>query len=77
VVISGKIFYILFPYKETKLNTLIGTYECKVDAKGRMLIPAPFKKATCRWFRRWICLEKFRFQHCLVVSYERMGENDD
>jgi MraZ protein len=44
VVISGKIFYILFPYKKTKLNTLIGTYECKVDAKGRMLIPAPFKK---------------------------------
>jgi MraZ protein len=39
-----KYFIFCFHIKKTKLNTLIGTYECKVDAKGRMLIPAPFKK---------------------------------
>ena len=31
------------------MNAIIGTYECKADAKGRLLLPAPLKKqlATC------------------------------
>ncbi|MFB0910888.1 MAG: MraZ N-terminal domain-containing protein, partial [Flavobacterium sp.] len=26
------------------MNIIVGTYECKVDAKGRVLLPAPLKK---------------------------------
>jgi len=26
------------------LSNIIGTYECKIDAKGRLMVPAPLKK---------------------------------
>jgi len=27
-----------------RLTNIIGTYECKIDAKGRLMVPAPLKK---------------------------------
>lgn len=30
--------------KPFRLTNIIGTYECKIDAKGRLMVPAPLKK---------------------------------
>ena len=30
--------------KRKEVNSLIGTYECKADAKGRFMLPAALKK---------------------------------
>lgn len=30
--------------KRIQLSNIIGTYECKIDAKGRLMVPAPLKK---------------------------------
>jgi MraZ protein len=49
------------------LNTLIGTYECKVDAKGRMLIPAPFKKQLAQGLEDGFVLKRSVFQNCLEL----------
>jgi MraZ protein len=48
------------------LNTIVGTYECKVDAKGRVLLPAPLK-AIAAFSSRRFCLEAFCFQPCLEL----------
>ncbi|MFT6748861.1 MAG: MraZ protein [Flavobacterium sp.] len=49
------------------MNTLIGTYECKVDAKGRMLIPAPFKKQLAQGLEDGFVLKRSVFQNCLEL----------
>lgn len=49
------------------MNTLIGTYECKVDAKGRMLIPAPFKKQLVAGLDDGFVLKRSVFQNCLEL----------
>ena len=40
-------YYLLLYLQSLKsklLNIIIGTHECKADAKGRLLLPSPFKK---------------------------------
>lgn len=49
------------------MNTLIGTYECKVDAKGRMGIPAPFKKQLAEGLEDGFVLKRSVFQNCLEL----------
>ena len=45
VVKSGMIFDIFTPYNhESGMINLIGTYECKADAKGRVMLPSALKK---------------------------------
>jgi MraZ protein len=48
------------------LNTLIGTYECKVDAKGRLMIPAPLKKQFASLEDGFV-LKRSVFQPCLEL----------
>jgi MraZ protein len=47
------------------LNIIVGTYECKVDAKGRVLLPAPLKQLTLSLQSG--CFEAFCFQPCLEL----------
>jgi MraZ protein len=47
------------------LNIIVGTYECKVDAKGRVLLPAPLKKQLI--LSKRFCFEAFCFQPCLEL----------
>jgi MraZ protein len=49
------------------VNALIGTYECKVDAKGRLLIPAPLKKQLNASLQEGFVLKRSVFQPCLEL----------
>ena len=49
------------------MTSLIGTYECKVDAKGRLLFPAPLKKQLATSLQDGFVLKRSVFQPCLEL----------
>ena len=49
------------------MDSIIGTYECKVDAKGRLLLPAPFKKQLAASLQDGFVLKRSVFQSCLEL----------
>lgn len=49
------------------MEALIGTYECKVDTKGRLLIPAPLKKQLASSLQDGFVLKRSVFQPCLEL----------
>ena len=49
------------------MDTIIGTYECKVDAKGRLLLPAPLKKQLATSLQNGFVLKRSVFQPCLEL----------
>ncbi|MET0760236.1 MAG: division/cell wall cluster transcriptional repressor MraZ [Flavobacterium sp.] len=49
------------------MNTIVGTYECKVDAKGRLLLPAPLKKQLTASLQDGFVLKRSVFQPCLEL----------
>ena len=49
------------------MNTLIGTYECKVDAKGRLMLPVAFKKQLASVMEKGFVLKRAVFQPCLEL----------
>jgi MraZ protein len=49
------------------LSAIIGTYECKVDAKGRVLLPAPLKKQLASSLQNGFVLKRSVFQPCLEL----------
>ena len=49
------------------MNYLIGTYECKVDVKGRILIPSAFKKQLSPVINKGFVLKRAVFQSCLEL----------
>ena len=46
---------------------LIGTYECKIDAKGRLLLPNAFKKQLAPVLQQGFVMKQGLFQKCLEV----------
>lgn len=46
---------------------LFGTYECKVDAKGRLMVPAPMKKQLSPVLPEGFVLKRSVFQKCLEL----------
>lgn len=46
---------------------LIGTYECKVDAKGRLMVPAAIKKQLMPVLQEGFVLKRSVFQPCLEL----------
>ena len=69
MVLCGKIFYIFAHIlsKKDPLNSIVGTYECKVDAKGRLLLPAPLKKQLSASLQDGFVLKRSVFQPCLEL----------
>ena len=69
MVKSGNFFYIFAPnhFKTVFLNSIVGTYECKIDAKGRLLIPAPLKKQLTASLQDGFVLKRSVFQPCLEL----------
>jgi MraZ protein len=61
------IFLLVIILKPFFLNSIIGTYECKVDAKGRLLIPAPLKKQLSIALQDGFVLKRSVFQPCLEL----------
>ena len=49
------------------MNSLIGTYECKVDAKGRLMLPAALKKQLDPELQNGFVLKRAVFQECLEL----------
>lgn len=49
------------------MNPIIGTYECKVDSKGRLLMPAPLKKQLLPEISNGFILKRSVFQPCLEL----------
>ncbi len=49
------------------METIIGTYECKVDAKGRLMLPAPLKKQVSASLQDGFVLKRSVFQPCLEL----------
>ncbi|KAF2518105.1 division/cell wall cluster transcriptional repressor MraZ [Flavobacterium salilacus subsp. salilacus] len=58
------------------MNTIVGTYECKVDAKGRLMMPAPLKKQLSAGIDNGFVLKRSVFQPCLelypMAEWEKM-----
>jgi len=68
VVKCGKYFYIFAHNHNLKpLNSIIGTYECKVDAKGRLMIPSALKKQLANSLQDGFVLKRSVFQPCLEL----------
>ena len=68
MVNCGNYFYIFARNEnKTKLNTIIGTYECKVDAKGRLMIPSALKKQLVNSLTDGFVLKRSVFQPCLEL----------
>lgn len=49
------------------MNSLIGTYECKVDAKGRLMLPVAIKKQLLPMLENGFVLKRAVFQPCLEL----------
>ncbi|TQI69874.1 MraZ protein [Gramella sp. Hel_I_59] len=46
---------------------LIGTYECKVDAKGRLMVPSALKKQLTPMLQDGFVIKRSVFQPCLEL----------
>lgn len=46
---------------------LIGTYECKIDAKGRLMLPSVLKKQLSAVVADGFVLKRSVFSHCLEL----------
>ena len=53
--------------KLVPLIILIGTYECKVDAKGRLMISSAFKKQLSPILQEGFVVKRAVFQPCLEL----------
>jgi len=49
------------------VNSLIGTYECKADAKGRLMLPAALKKQLSPVLQNGFVIKRAVFQPCLEL----------
>lgn len=67
MVESGKNFYIFTFQGDFVMTTFIGEYSCKVDAKGRIMLPAAFKKQMPSTANDKFVVKKDIFEQCLVM----------
>ena len=49
------------------MNSLIGTYECKADAKGRLTLPVALKKQLSPVLENGFVIKRAVFQPCLEL----------
>jgi len=49
------------------MSTFIGDYPCKVDAKGRIILPAAFKKQMPEGAEDRFVVRKDIFENCLIL----------
>ena len=65
---SGYFFFILaFLLKKAGMATFIGDYTCKVDVKGRIILPMAFKKQMPADAQDHFVVRKDIFENCLVL----------
>ena len=49
------------------MEHLIGTYECKVDTKGRVMMPIALKKQLSKLINEGFVLKRSVFNHCIEM----------
>jgi len=49
------------------INSLIGEFECKVDAKGRFMFPVNLKKQMAEAFDKGFVINRNLHQKCLAL----------
>ena len=49
------------------ISSLIGEFECKVDAKGRFMFPITLKKQLAASFEKGFVINRSLYQKCLVL----------
>lgn len=62
--------YLVFKYitqSQAVVNSFIGTYECKVDAKGRLMLPVALKKQMDGVLQDGFVIKRAVFQECLEL----------
>lgn len=57
----------LYSTKCNSLNTIVGTYECKADAKGRLMLPVALKSQLATSLQEGFVLKRSVFQPCLEL----------
>lgn len=62
-----KNFYFWLQYKPKFLINLTGTYECKADAKGRLMMSSAFKKQLSSVLQEGFVVKRAVFQPCLEL----------
>jgi MraZ protein len=70
-VVKGGKYLFTFVQNQIKnhncLNAIVGTYECKVDSKGRLMLPNPLKKQLNASLQDGFVLKRSVFQTCLEL----------
>jgi len=68
VVKSGKNSLFLQRHnKDMAVSSLIGEFECKVDAKGRFMFPIAMKKQLAEAFDKGFVINRSLYQKCLSL----------
>ncbi|MDI9308610.1 MAG: division/cell wall cluster transcriptional repressor MraZ [Limnohabitans sp.] len=49
------------------MNTIVGTYECKADSKGRLMLPVSLKNQLASSLQDGFVLKRSVFQQCLEL----------
>jgi MraZ protein len=66
-VVKIFIFVIVIHLSCYKVINLIGTYECKADVKGRLMLPSTVKKQLSSVLQDGFVLKRSVFQKCLEL----------
>jgi len=66
-VVKFFIFVIINHLSGTLVVNLIGTYECKADVKGRLMLPSTVKKQLSSILQEGFVLKRSVFQPCLEL----------
>ena len=66
MVKSGNIFNI-FELRILSVVNLIGSYECKIDAKGRLMVPSKLKSQLLPMLEEGFVLKRAVFQPCIEM----------
>ena len=68
MVKSGKYFiFLTSKFLLNKVVNLIGTYECKADAKGRLMVSSALKKQLLPVLQEGFVIKRSVFQPCLEL----------
>jgi MraZ protein len=63
----GKYFYFYHLKRETLMLNILGEYDVKLDAKGRLLLPTSYKKQLGKAADEGFVLNRDIFEPCLVL----------
>ncbi len=78
MVESGVFLYIFTLSNHFAMASFIGDYKCKVDAKGRIVLPSAFKKQMPSAAHDRFVVKKDIFEKCLVLypmdEWQRQNE---